>query len=87
MANHKSAAKRARQEIKRTARNGRIKSTIRTFEKKLRAAITQKDKGTAENLLVTFTSQVDKAATKGIFHARTAARKISRISTQVNGIK
>ena len=87
MANHKSAAKRARQEERRTARNSRTKGSVRTAEKKLRTAISKKDSAGAQKLLVSFMSKVDKAAKKGIYHARTAARKVSRLSSQVSALK
>lgn len=83
MANHKSAAKRARQTKTRTEVNRNTRSTVRTFEKKLRSAIETKDKATAEAALVTFCSKIDKAAAKGVIHRNTAARKSSRLASQV----
>lgn len=87
MANHKSAAKRARQDEKKRARNLSIKKTVRTFEKKLRTAITDKKAGEAESALKLFVSKMDKAAQKGVYHSKTAARKISRLASQVNTLK
>lgn len=87
MANHKSAAKRARQDRKKSARNSHVKSTLRTFEKQLRVAITEKKADAASDLLKSYTSKISKAAQKGIYHANTAARKISRLSSQVSSIK
>ncbi|MCB0414692.1 MAG: 30S ribosomal protein S20 [Bdellovibrionales bacterium] len=83
MANHKSAAKRARQSLKIQARKGQAKSTVRTFEKKLRKAVETKDSKLAQELLVAYSSKMGKAAQKGIFHANNAARKISRLSKLV----
>jgi small subunit ribosomal protein S20 len=62
------------------------KNTVRTFEKKLRAAIASKDKAAAQTLLLETASKIDKAATKGVFHRRTASRKISRLSAQVHAL-
>ncbi|MAE73566.1 MAG: 30S ribosomal protein S20 [Bdellovibrionaceae bacterium] len=84
MANHKSAAKRARQDIKKSATNAKTRSQVRTFEKKLLKAIASEDSATAKTLLVGFSSKMGKAAQKGVFHANTAARKISRLATQVS---
>lgn len=84
MATHKSSEKRARQDVKKYAQNQRTLGTVRTFEKKLRAAITLKDTKSAQDCLKTFSSKIDKAVTKGVIHAKTAARKISRLSTQVS---
>ena len=82
MANHKSAAKRARQSVKRNARNTTALSSVRTFERKLRTAIAAGDKKGAEEALRAYMSKVSKAATKGVMHAKTAARKLSRLSQQ-----
>lgn len=53
---------------------------VRTFEKKLRAAIGKKDKSESQTLLVAFSSKVDKAAQKGRLAKETASRKVSRLS-------
>ena len=83
MANHKSAAKRARQSVRKAAFNSRTKSTVRTFEKKLRKLITDGKKQEAQQLLVVFSSRIDKAAKKGVVPSGTASRKVSRLSKQV----
>ncbi len=84
MANHKSAAKRARQSVKRNNVNTSRKNSVRTHEKNLVKALTAKDAKSLPELLKTFTSQMMKAAQKGVFSKSTAARKISRLSTQVH---
>lgn len=83
MANHKSAAKRARQSPKRNAVNTRRKSTVRTAEKSLIKAITDKNVKALPELLKGFTSQMMKAASRGAFRKETASRKIGRLSTRV----
>ncbi len=87
MANHKSAAKRARQTITKTARNAQTKKSIRTFEKKLRTAIADNKSDDAKSLLLSYTSKMAKAAQKGILHANNASRKISRLSKHVSSMK
>ncbi len=87
MATHKSAEKRARQSTKRAARNTSIKSALKTFEKKVRSAYQKKDAKAALSALKTFVSELDKAASKGVIHARNAARKVSRLSKLVSNIK
>ncbi len=86
MANHKSAAKRAKQTLRKNARNHGTKKTIRTIEKKLRSAIEEKSKDAAQKMLLDFTSRVDRAAVKGIIHKNTASRRIGRLSKQVSAI-
>ncbi|MDX9732030.1 MAG: 30S ribosomal protein S20 [Bdellovibrionales bacterium] len=58
--------------------------SVRTFEKKLRTAIASGDKKAAEQALREYMSKAQKAATKGVMHAKTAARKLSRISKQAS---
>ncbi len=86
MANIKSAKKRARQMIVRNARNSDIRAATRTAEKKLRGAIESKDAKAAQDLLKAYASRIGKAAQKGIYHAKTASRKISRLSKSVSQI-
>ena len=83
MANHKSAAKRARQAPKRTTRNTNVKSSVKTFEKKLLKAIETKSADVAEALKA-YTSRVMQAVTKGSIKKETANRKISRLSTRAS---
>lgn len=84
MATHKSAEKRARQTIKRTTRNKQALSTVRTVERRLREALASAETKSAQELLVAFASQAQKAVGKGRVHARSAQRKISRLSLAVH---
>ncbi|MGH1469041.1 MAG: 30S ribosomal protein S20 [Bdellovibrionales bacterium] len=83
MANHKSADKRARQTIKKTAVNTRIKSTVKTLEKKTLAAIAEGKLEDAKALFTAFTSKMDTAAKKGVFHKNKASRKIGRLAVRL----
>lgn len=84
MANHKSAEKRARQNLKRQKINHRLIAEVRTIEKKLQKALTDKDKKTADSLFHRLTSKMGKAAQKKCFHSNKASRKISRLATAVH---
>lgn len=84
MANHKSAEKRHRQSKIRNARNTHIRSTMRSYVKKLRVAIADGDVETAKSLLEKTIPYIDKAATKGVIHKATASRKIGRLSKLVS---
>ncbi len=84
MAQHKSAAKRARQTTRKNAVNTTSKSIVRTGEKTLLKAIKDKDVKTAQTLLSAYVSKMMKAAQKGAFTKQTAARKIARLSTHVH---
>lgn len=84
MANHPSAEKRNRQRLRRTARNRAITSSVRTFVKRVRAAIDAKDKTQAQVALKNAVQALDKAASKGVLHVKTASRTVSRLSAQVH---
>lgn len=83
MANHPSAEKRNRQRITRTVRNKARKSAVRTFVKRVRAAIDAKDTTGATTALREAIVQLDKAATKGALHSKAASRTIGRLSAAV----
>ena len=84
MANHKSAEKRARQNIKRNAINRSNRGRLRTQIKKLRAALTAHDKAASGELLNPTVSTIDKMVNKGIIHKNTAARYKSRLTKHVS---
>jgi small subunit ribosomal protein S20 len=84
LANIVSAKKRARQSIVRKERNQRMKKAVRQLEKRVKTAIAAKDKDQAQTLLKDYSSAMDKASQKGKFHANTAARKISRLTLNLN---
>ncbi len=84
MPNHKSAEKRVRQNEKRRIINRSNRSRVRTQIKKLRSALTAKDKTLSLELLNPTVSLIDKAVNKGILHRNTAARYKSRLSSHVS---
>jgi len=84
MANHKSAAKRARQALKRRIRNRQAKSEIRTAMKKMRKFVDDNQLEEARNYLPELVSLVQRKADRGILHRNTASRYVSRISKLVN---
>ena len=84
MANIKSAKKRIEVTAIRTERNKAIKSKVKTSIKKVDAAIQAKDKAAAEAALKAATVEIDKAASKGVYHKNNASRKVSRLATAVN---
>lgn len=84
MANIKSAKKRILVIETKTMRNKAIKSKVKTMIKKVEAAIAANDKAAADAALKVATSEISKAASKGVYHKNTAARKISRLTIAVN---
>lgn len=86
MANHASAKKRIRQTIKRTERNKAIRSRVRTYVKRVRAAIDAQDKAAAEEALKVAVQRIDGAVSKGVYHRKTGSRYISRLTRQVDAL-
>jgi len=86
LANHKSALKRARQNEVRRIRNKSTKTRIKNIVKDVRLEVSEKSKESALTKLDTAKSIIDKAAKKGVIHKKTASRKISRLSKNVNAI-
>ena len=84
MANIKSAKKRVLVIETKTARNKAIKSRVKTYVKKVDAAVAAGDKAAAQVALRDAISELNKAASKGVYHKNTASRKISRLSLAVN---
>ncbi len=86
MANHKSAAKRARQSLRRNTTNTARKNRVRSMEKGLSKALVAKKGEEAQTLLQSYMSEVMKAAKRGVVKAETASRKIGRLSARVQAI-
>ena len=80
MANIKSAKKRVLTSQIRADRNKAVKSRVKTYVKKV------DDKAAAEAALPVAIGEISKAASKGIYHKNTAARKVSRITKAVNAM-
>ena len=86
MANIKSAKKRILVNETKAARNKAIKSKVKTSIKNVEAAVNAKDKAAATAALTVAISEINKAASKGIYHKNNSARKISRLTKAVNKI-
>ena len=85
MANHKSAKTRINRNNKRSIINGARRSRVRTFVKKVIAAVLAGDKESAAALKVA-ESEMMRAAQKGVFHKNKASRTISRLSQKVKAL-
>ncbi len=87
MANrHPSAMKRARQNVKRNARNTSLRSSLRTAVKKVLVAVEDDETTVAQTELSQAIRALGKATSKGIVHKNYAARKISRLTRKVNAL-
>ena len=83
---NKSAIKRARQTEALTLRNKSTRSMLKTLNKKVEKAVTEKNSDFAAKALKQAISALDKAARKGIIHRNTAARRVSRLTRLVNSV-
>lgn len=83
---HKSVVKRSRQALKHRQRNIAVKSSIRTGVKTVLEAVEKKDAEAAKAALAKTVPAIAKAAAKGAFHKKTASRKTSRLTKQVNSL-
>jgi small subunit ribosomal protein S20 len=86
MATHKSAEKRIRQAAKRTAINRARRSRVRTYVKKVEAAIATGDKEAARSAFGAAQPELHRAVSKGVFHKNTVSRKLSRLAALINAL-
>ncbi len=86
MANSAQARKRARQAIKRRARNFSQRSELRTAIKRVRKAIAAGDKTAAQQVFSESMSTIDSIADKKIIHKNKAARHKSRLSAAIKAL-
>ncbi len=84
MPNHKSAEKRVRQSEKRRVINRGHRSKVRTYIKKLRAALDSGKSEDVQNVLPEVISVIDKSVQKGVMHKNAAARYKSRLTVRAN---
>jgi len=86
MANTAQAKKRARQAEKSRIRNAGQRSKLRTFVKKVIAAIDAGNKEQAQSAFKTVASVIDSAVTKGLIHKNKASRSKSRLNSKVRAM-
>ncbi|MCF0131695.1 MAG: 30S ribosomal protein S20 [Pseudobutyrivibrio sp.] len=84
MANIKSAKKRVQVTAKKTERNKAIRSEVKTYVKRVEAAVAAGDKALAESELKAATKVIEMAGSKGVYHDNTISRKVSRLAKLVN---
>ncbi|MGI3899126.1 MAG: 30S ribosomal protein S20 [Janthinobacterium lividum] len=86
MANTSSAKKAVRKLARRTAVNRMRRSAMRTQLRKVEEAIASGDAAAAREALTTTESVVMRSAQKGVMHANTASRKVSRLAARVKAL-
>jgi len=86
MANHKQAAKRARQTIVRTERNRFYKTRIKNIVKSVNEAIEAGNKEEATVAMKTANKYLHHCVSKGILKKETAGRRVGRLQVRVNAL-
>ena len=86
MANHKSAKKRIIRNSNRALINGARVSRIRTFVKKVDAAIAAGDADAAREALRAAQPELQRGVSRGVLHKNTVSRKISRLAARVKAL-
>lgn len=86
MARNPSAMKRARQNEKRRVLNQSRKTRVKRLVRDVRQAVAQNNPEEAQAALRKAVPIIARVAGKGTLHRRTAARKISRLTRQVNAL-
>ena len=87
MAHHRSAQKRLRQTVKRTAINRSRRSRIRTYLKKVEQAVASGDPDAARTALRAAEPEIRRGVNKGVLKLNTASRRISRLTRKVNEVE
>ncbi len=86
MANTTSAKKATRKIARRTAVNKARRSRVRNFIRKVEEAISSGDQAAASAALRAAQPELMRAAGKGVLHANTASRKVSRLAQRVKSL-
>jgi len=83
LANSKQAKKRVRQSEKHRKLNASMRSMLRTYIKKVTAAIAGGNQETALASIKEATPVIDRMVNKGIIHKNKAARHKSRLTQHI----
>lgn len=86
MANTSSAKKRARRDVRRTRVNGARRSRIRTYVRRVEAAIASGDREAAAEALRLAQPEMMRGVTRGVVAKNAVSRKISRLSRRIKAL-
>ncbi len=86
MANTPQAKKRIRRNDRRAEVNGARVSRIRTFLKKVETAISSGNKTAAGEAFKEAQPELMRGVSKGVLHANTVSRKLSRLSSRIKAL-
>jgi small subunit ribosomal protein S20 len=83
VANIKQQIKRNRRSLKQRERNLRYRSTIKTLYRRLDTAVSAGE-GDVDERSRTLVRLIDRAASRGVIHKNSAARKKSRVARLIS---
>jgi small subunit ribosomal protein S20 len=86
MANTTSAKKATRKIARRTAVNTARRSRVRTYVRQVEEALAAGDAAKAKEAFIAAEPELARAASKGVVHANTASRKVSRLAARVKAL-
>ncbi|MDP3896524.1 MAG: 30S ribosomal protein S20 [Mesorhizobium sp.] len=86
MANTSSAKKATRKIARRAAVNKNRRSRVRSFIRKVEEALASGDQSAAKAAFTAAQPELMRAASKGVLHANTASRKVSRLAQRVKAL-
>ena len=86
MANIKSAKKRILVAQARNERNKAIRSEVKTYIKKVYAAVESGDKSAAQDALRMAQKKIAMAHSKGIYKSNNASRKVAKLYKAVDSM-
>ena len=86
MANTPQAKKRIRRNDRRAEVNGARVGRIRTFVKRVEAALASGDKAAATAALQQVQPELARGVSKGVLHKNTASRKFARLTKALSAI-
>lgn len=87
MANFPQSRKRARQGEKRRRHNASFRSMVRTYIKRVNAAIAGGDHAAATEAYNQAVPVIDSMTSKGIIHKNKAARHKSRLNSAIKSLQ
>lgn len=86
MANTPQAKKRIRRNDRRAEVNGARVGRIRTFVKRVEAALASGDKAAASEALLAVQPELQRGVAKGVLHRNTASRKFARLTKRLGAL-
>ena len=86
MAHHASAKQRIRRNARRTEINQQRMSRIRTFVKKVEAAIESGNRDDATQALRAAQPELHRGVNKGVLQRNTVNRRLSRLSARIKAM-